>query len=335
MRRRRAMLPLAALLLCGGYTGYWFVGAGVVEGEVERWIAAQERAGMTVDVGDVSVEGFPLRFDAVLDRYALSRPDGMVVTGRDLKVGAPAWDWTLIGFSVDQEQSLALPLLPPLTVRTDDGQGEFRMEGGAPQSGSALVRNLVLEAPGGPPLTVAEVEYTQLLPYERDGVADPTFGGLTIAFRDIDLPAELLAGLGRHIDELSVDLAVSQPWPPAMRAPFLAFWRDSGGEVRVQRLVLRWGAFEVDAAGVLSLDANLQPVGELEAEVRGLRELMAALSADSESGGQQANLLGIGLGLFAGGARDGRVTLPLTVDGGRVRLGPVPLADLPRFDWPA
>lgn len=334
MRRRRVMLPLAALLLCGGYTGYWFVGAGVVEGQVQDWLAAQQQAGMDVEVDDVSVQGFPLRFDAVLDRYALTRPDGMVIAGRDLKIGAPAWDWSLIGFSVDQEQSIDLPLLPPLTVRTDQGEGEFRMEGGAPQSGSAVVRNLVFEAPSGPPLTVAEVTYSQSLPLERDGVADPTFGGLQVAIRDVDLPAELLSGLGRHIEEAAVDLAISRPWPPALRAPILTLWRDSGGEVRVQRLVLHWGGVQIEASGVLTLDGDLQPQGELSAQVAGLDDLMAAVSGEGGQGNRQAGLLGIGLGLFSGSAENGRVTLPLTIGGGRVRLGPVPLAELPHFDWP-
>ncbi len=331
--RRRFMLPLVPLVLCAGYTGYWFIGAGVVRGEVERWIEVQQRDGTTVDVQELSVVGFPLRFDAVLDSYSMTRPDGMVVTGRDLKVGAPAWDWSLIGFEVAEEQSVALPSLPPLTLRSDDGEGEFRVEGGRPQSGAATVRNLVLEAPSGPPLTVAQVDYQQTQQLERDGVVDDSYGGLDVSIRGVVLPAELLPGLGMQIDEATVATEISQPWPPSLRAPLLSRWRDDGGEVRVRTLTLTWGPLEIAASGVLTLDEDLQPRGDLDAQVRGMNALAQALSADGD--GQSAGLLGLGVGLFGGGGDDGSVTLPLTVQNGQVRLGPIPLMELPQIDWPA
>ena len=67
-------------------------------------------------------------------------------------------------------------------------------------------------------MTVAEVAYSQARPYERDGVADPAYGGLAVTLRDVSLPAEVLPGLGQDIAEAGVDLAISQPWPPALRA---------------------------------------------------------------------------------------------------------------------
>ncbi len=331
--RRRLMLPLIPLALCAGYTGYWFIGAGVVRGEVERWIEVQERSGTSVEVQELSVVGFPLRFDAVLDSYSMTRPDGMVVAGRDLKVGAPAWDWSLIGFEVVEEQSVALPGLPPLTLRSDDGEGEFRVEGGRPQTGAATVRNLVLEAPSGPPLTVEQFDYRQTLPLEHDGVVDEGYGGLDVSIRGVTLPAELLPGLGVQIEEAAVAVAISQPWPPALRAPFLSRWRDDGGEVRVRALTVTWGALQIAASGVLTLDEYLQPHGDLSAQVRGMNVLAQALSTDG--GGRSAGLLGLGIGLFGGGSDDGSVTVPLTVQSGQVRLGPIPLMELPRIEWPS
>ena len=333
--RRRFLLTLVLVVLCAGYTGYWFIGAGVVRGEVERWVEAQQRGGTAVEVQELSVVGFPLRFDALLDSYSLTRPDGMVVTGRDLRVGAPAWDWSLIGFEVVEEQSVALPGLPPLTLRSDEGQGEFRVEGGVPSTGAATMRNVVLEAPSGPPLTVSQVDYRQTLPLERDGVVDPGYGGLDVAVRDVALPSELLPGLGTEIEEATMVLAITQPWPPALSAPILSQWRDIGGEVQVQALTLKWGALQIAASGVLTLDADLQPQGDLSADVSGMAALMDALSAGDEDTSQSGGLLGLGVGLFGGGGADGSVTLPLTIGQGRVRLGPLTLLELPRIDWPA
>ena len=58
----RAML-IALLVVSGLWAGYWVVGSRAVERSIEAWFAAPHD-GLTASRSDVSVSGFPNRFDA-------------------------------------------------------------------------------------------------------------------------------------------------------------------------------------------------------------------------------------------------------------------------------
>ena len=58
------------------YTAYWLYARGVIESEVEIWIAEQEAAGYQIDHQSLAVGGFPYRFSVRLTAPDIRAPAG-------------------------------------------------------------------------------------------------------------------------------------------------------------------------------------------------------------------------------------------------------------------
>ena len=132
-------------------------------------------------------------------------------------------------------------------------------------------------------------------------------------------------------------MTVTGQVPPQLRVPFLAAWRESGGRMLIDRLSLEWGPLAVQATGTVTLDAALQPQANLTANVRGFLETVDALVAAGMVEAEQSGLIKAGLALLAGAPdSDGVATLtaPLSLNGGRLFLGPLQIAQLPPVVWP-
>jgi hypothetical protein len=110
-------------------------------------------------------------------------------------------------------------------------------------------------------------------------------------------------------------------------AAIVARWRDDGGNVELRRVKLAWGGLDIEAAGTLSLDSRLRPIGALTARVRGHEKLIEALVAMGEMSAAEATAAKTVLGLLAA-AGGGVLSVPLTLQDGKVSLGPVALARL-------
>jgi hypothetical protein len=116
-------------------------------------------------------------------------------------------------------------------------------------------------------------------------------------------------------------------------------WRVAGGRMQVTSAMLSHGARRLDASGNVGLDDAHRPQGRLDVTVSGLDDLLARFGLSGRSsaiGGLIAGVLGGRPGgaqaadAPAEGAPPGPkgVVLPLRMDGGRVFLGPLPVATL-------
>lgn len=337
MRRARRLLIGLPLVLIGLYVAGWFVGAELAKQRIADRLGVLQDQGYRVDLDTLAVAGFPARFDITVAGYSVATPGGVTGEGRSIRAGGSVIDFLLdrsVAIEAAAEQTVTLAGVPPLTVRLAGAEGAVRLAGltaPQPQGGHVVARDVVLSAPGET-LTIDQASVAQSVPLERDGQTDPGFGGLTVVLQAIGLPEGMGRGQPDLIERIAADLAITRPWPVRPAVPDLAAWRDAGGVVEVLDFQLDWGAVQLAASGTLSLDADLQPTGRLDATVVGLDQLIQAVAGEGGQG--DIGLTGISLGGLFGGGGDQGVTLPLTIAGGRIGLGPVPLARLPRIVWP-
>ncbi len=105
-------------------------------------------------------------------------------------------------------------------------------------------------------------------------------------------------------------------------------WLLAGGGLEIARLELVWGSLALEGAGSLALDPRLMPSGRIEARMSGLPETMDRLVAAKMLRSDRADLVKAVLSALAEGADStGRpvVALPITLEEGRLFLGPVQL----------
>jgi len=230
---------------------------------------------------------------------------------------------------------LTVPGTQPVTVMADDGIGDVRLgDDGRLSAGTLSLDDLTVLLPALGDLKVESVEMAVTQRAEgsdRDGLAA---GG---EMRQVDLPVSPLPALGERLQHAGLDVTVTGQVPPQLRVPFLAAWRESGGRMLIDRLSLEWGPLAVQATGTVTLDAALQPQANLTANVRGFLETVDALVAAGMVEAEQSGLIKAGLALLAGAPdSDGVATLtaPLSLNGGRLFLGPLQIAQLPPVVWP-
>ena len=342
MMRRRLVLPLVPVVLLGLYVGYWFVGAAMMRGEIDRLIESQRAQGIEVEVESLEVGGFPFSFEAQAVDFVVRAPDGGGWRGGGVRAGAATWNWSEVAFDLADHLTVTLPGSPPATLTVTEGSGTVRLGGPTRiRDGNAAFSDLVLLMEGTDAITADTVTVSMAPPEEA---ADGRSRHRAIAeMNAIALPQALAAmvgaaGLDRPVDRVAVDLAIAEPVPRQPRAAELAAWRDGGGDVIVNRLSILWGALEIEAGGRLGLDQQLQPEGTLTARVRGADRLVDALIQAGVLDQGNAGFIRAGMAMLSGapGTPDaGVITAPLRIADGAVSFGPWRVVDLPVLQWPS
>ncbi|HAR53056.1 MAG TPA: DUF2125 domain-containing protein, partial [Roseovarius nubinhibens] len=144
----------ALVVLALGWSIYWAIGSGAGQKGLETWFEAREAEGWVAEYSEMSVEGFPNRFDAKFEDLALADPDtGLAWEAPHFEILALSYQPNHLIAVWPDSQRIATPLAK-YDVTSDDMRASLRV---APQSDLAL-NELTLTAKT---LTVAELGQTE------------------------------------------------------------------------------------------------------------------------------------------------------------------------------
>jgi hypothetical protein len=331
--KRLMILIIGVSVLWGGY---WFVGASGLKSGVSGWLEARRDQGWQAEWSDITVQGFPNRFDTTLSDLALADPE----TG---------WAWQAPFF-----QLLALSYKPnhvivvwPDTQTLQTPLETLTLTGSKSQGSVVLAANtaLTLERTS---LVFDDLEIAsdlgwsmgaeQLRLATEPGIAANSHRIGIEAIR-LRLPVALPAALGglsgtQHPPEqfasLSGDatVAFSAPWDRFA----IEVARPQPTRVDIRKLSATWGQLNLSLAGGFDVDATGSPTGEIVIKARNWREIV---DIGAQSGAIPETLLPSLIRVlelaqrFSGNAQT--LDIPLRFRGGRTFFGPLPIAAAPRF----
>jgi hypothetical protein len=341
MRRptRLGLAILAALVvIAGAYAVYWFVVAGQIKNSVDAWAQSERADKIDVSWQGVTVRGFPIAFRVELDRAALR--DNAVSPSPALSIPivsgtARPWDfadWRLraqAGFSV--ELAGAGERAPvKLTTRTADGVVSV-----APEGGWKLwlgVQDVAVDAANRVRISSAG-GWVIVPPKPPLQHTDPALG-LALNFRHVHLPIAV-EPLGDTIEQLDFDVTVKGGLPSGKLAKVAAAWRDAGGTIELDNLLLSWGGLGAAATGTVALDQDLQLIGGFSGAIQGYDKVLTALVQNGHMRSTDAGLARIALTMLAKAGPDGRpeIKTAFTIQNGQMFLGPAKLGKAPRITW--
>lgn len=358
--RLRLFLPLALLLaLAAVWSVGWLVLRGRAEAELDKILAREAAAGRTWTCPDRALGGFPFRFELVCPSLAFERADFAARLGRVVAVAqvyrpthvileaqgplavsrgpvTAGAEWRLVQASLQVAVEGGRGRVERLSVVADDLRGQADA-GAGPVVFAA--RHVEFHARPDPARFAGEGAVDASLRAEGATVPalDPVLGGAEPADVALDATVGRAAafGGGRLADELER-------------------WRGAGGTVDVTLASVVKGPRRVRARGALALDDAHRLAGRLDLEAAGLEAIVGPILAQrfgSERGALVGGLIGgllgavrpreprieqapQGSGAPASGAPASGVPSeaprltplpPLTLEGGRVRLGPFPL----------
>ncbi|RMF11817.1 MAG: DUF2125 domain-containing protein [Alphaproteobacteria bacterium] len=346
MRFRIFIALLVALLLA--YVVFWFVLADQAEKKVVAAIDAQRRAGAAIAYDALDVRGFPYRleFAAINLDMAREEPNGVSwrVVSPELVVVLQPWRLThAILFAEDltatlSEASDSTTLVTRnmrASVVTDEARVPLRiaMETEHLTASGSETGNQVFSAenvdfhwrrPTGN--TMAALAGT---PAEGDAVLEPLSSQWAIRGERLHHPAFGKSPYGETIQRFMATLSVRGEPGDRFDRQALAVWRDQGGTLELTQLSMAWGALDLIVEGSVSLDDRFRPLGAFTAQVKGYEAVIDHLQQAGEIDATEAETVKQTLRNITSDDEEGRLTIPIAMQSGRLFIGPLPVANLP------
>lgn len=345
MLRRKIMIVPAVLAAAAAlYGAAWLYAAHRLETGIAHWAEARRAEGWRMEYASIAVEGFPLRL-----RARIAEPAATALRPSEPRWSAPVLLVDLVPWRPDR-----VLLQAPLPATLDwTGPAAGRAGLGRTDAKARLARNghvewaelaiddvTVAMSAEGPPATIERVTATVGRGAPGEDAAIPAHRRVAFTVKgeilDLTLPAGVEPALGRAIGRIALDAEMLGETSPGRPAVALAAWRDSGGTVEVRQFALGWGPLTADGAGTLALDTSLQPEGALTARIAGFDATVETLVAAGIVKPRHGVLIGYALNALAKRPEGGGppvIEAPVTLQGGRLFIGPVALLPLPRIDW--
>jgi hypothetical protein len=327
------MRKLLVLLLLGTglWWGYWFVGSTAVRNGVEQALADAASRGVIVQTPDVSVSGFPNRFDLTVEGVDFLDPaTGTGWQAPFFQVFAMTWKpWHIIAV-MPPEQVVILPDeavtvasqglrasararpstdLPLAMAVVESGALSIRSDRGWNLEAGRSVLSLGAAAGGGNAYDLS-LDIAALAP-------DPGF--LLQLAPDGSLPPEL------EVIRLRATATLTAPLDRHAGAT-----RPRIAAVDLTDALIGWGALSASAKGSIAPDDQGLAAGRIDFTVTNWRRIMPILVASGSVRPELAPTVEKMLESLAELSGDAEVLeLPLVLEKGWMTLGPLPLGPAP------
>lgn len=326
----RGLIWLVAILTAL-YGGYWVVGSRAALSGAETALSQMKARGLA-DYGEVSIAGFPSRFDITVETPSFRSADGRLGWGADfLQVLALSYRPNHIIAALPDRQDLVTPAGPATLTGTGfRASAVFAASTKLPLDHAQLVGTTpVLTGAAGWGATASEL---------RAAIRKAQDGTVNAYELALELPGA--APRGSLADWLS---PLADPAADAGRVAVKAkvtldrpIDRISGPRrilaIDLGEAVLFWGRADVSARGAVTLSADGIPEGRVEVTARNWSDLLDFAVARGLVDARTAPTVRKVLGQLALASGDAAaLKLPLVFAGGRMSLGPVPLGPAPRF----
>lgn len=325
-------LLILIIVLALGWSGYWMFGAWGVRSGWAGWISAQRDAGWVAGAADVSVRGFPNRFDTTFTDLTLADPKtGIAWKAPFFQVFALSYQPNHVIAVWPHTQTVSTPL-----QTIDVAAGDMRASAvvGAAISVPIERLNLVVSdvslASSAGWHSAADTFRLALrtegpalnsyrLAVEATGFAPPAalgLGSTTALPQTFDiLRADVLAQFDAPWDRFAVERA-----------------RPQFTHIDLKKVAAVWGDLELEAAGAVDIDAAGYPEGDITVRLTNWREIIALARGLEQVPAPLLDAVEAGLKLLAGlNGRAETLDVPIRFKGGTAWIGPVPIGAAPQL----
>lgn len=324
-------LIVAILVVAALWSGWWVVASRMALAAVRQAVADLGQQDVRVSLAKVGVAGFPNRLDVVLRDLAVVHADtGLALRAPEVDAYTLTWNPWHVLFALPQGVALDGGNGSPLTLVPK----QFLASVQVPPFGDLLLDRAQAQADG---LVVARGGVQGAVGHVFAATrqhGDARSHDLWVEVKDISLPAAWPVaqgaaddgrGLGARIAAAHLDATLDFAAPVTLgsgAAPELL-------ALTLREAVLDWGPLHATARGTLSPDADGFAEGTVDLGLTGWQALPPALQAAGLILPDAADRLGRGLGGVADA--NGVAHLTLTLSGGMVRFGFIPLGPAPRM----
>lgn len=310
-------LAVAATVL---WAGYWFVGARALEAALDR-VLADPASPLVAE--DRQVAGFPNRFDVTLTEPRIALPD-LVWSAPFVQAFALSYRPHHLILVFPPEQRLELPGADWRLVTADSRASAIFAPSRRLELGRVVVvlREPVLDGPAGLAAAALRLAMRSLEPGRYDAVAEAEDVAPDPALMDRVDPGRLWP---RRFAVLRLDAELAFAHP--LDSDALLDRRLAPPRVVLTGARAAWAGVDLRIEGRVDLGAVGGPSGELRVAVTGWRALLALLDRTGALAPDLRQWIDTTAPALARADNPDAVDIPLRIEAGQVRLGPLLLFD--------
>jgi hypothetical protein len=321
----------------GAYTVFWWIAAGKIEAAAAAWRASVHQQKIDVSWKGARVTGYPLSFSLELSGVEVQDEASVpVVALRAPRLSARIRPWNFHAVSLSAPDGLGAVVGPSgVPLARLDAERASGAIAAAEDGGLAVWLSLYqARAETGIALGARAVHVWATLPARPPASHQDDSLSLAASLQGLTLPA-VPQGFSPTVDDVDFGASVMGAFSAGPLAQAATAWRNAGGTIELDHLHVRWGEMEINGAGTLALDSELQPVGGFSGGVEGFDQLLTALVAAGRVKASDARVARLALAMLAKAGPDGRpeIATSFTIQNGEMFLGPAKLGKAPRIDW--
>ena len=327
-RRLWLYVPFALLLLiAAGWSALWFYGRSRINAEIDTFMARQASLGREWSCPNRSIGGFPFRIEGRCTDPGYRQQTAEGEVAGSLKgltvVATTAGAFNLAHVVTEFDGPLTVKAAGAADTVTTWTSARSSVRGGINrlERVSIEVENPVVTIGGGAVRWSAD----KLTAHLREGVDAANPGAYDLAVKVERAMAPEADALLNSADPINLELDSRllkvgsidrKDWRQTLEN-----WRANGGTVKIEQLKLSKGAPRLEATGDLRLDDQRRPEGRLDASFVNAGALLQQFGVGGGAGGLVGALLG-GARRPEAQRRETTMRLPLTLENGRVAVGP-------------
>ena len=332
------MRIIAGIIILGliGWCGWWFVGSSAQEDAWESWFQERKDVGWVAENSDISVRGFPNRFDTTISDFQLAdtqsgwawsapffqifmlsyKPNHVIAVWPDTqKVSGPQDTVTV----TNDVMRGSVVFLPNTDLTLDTTQIEIKGMGFLGQNWTAGLESANF--------ATRRVEPENAPDFAHQIGFDAINLTLSERLKNTFDPAGILPPTLERA-HLDVTAAFDAPWDRHSiegRKPQLTV-------ISVKDINITWGKLNLKANGKLKVDARGYPNGDLKLKARNWQEMLSMAAASGLISRDIAKTVKDALRFISALGGDGNtLNVPLSFANGAIRLGPIPIGQAPRL----
>lgn len=319
---------VAAVVLA--YVGFWIWAAETAEDRILSWAEERRAAGAQIAWRALERGGFPFRLSFTFVEPQVAMPSHpRAPEWRGERVIAVTQPWrprhVLVGFEGEQTVSFDEPGgRRSVAVRAESWRASWQAdaEGRLTRLSVDLQQAEARDSAATEPSRAARLQL-----HARPGQQPGALADLAVKAEGLRLAQAADAPLGPVIELAEMEATVMGPLVADVFPEVVLRWRDEGGVIEVRRAALQWGEVRAEANGTVTLDSATRPEGAFTTRIWNHRALLNALRDEGALSADDARLATAALDVLAA-AGGGAISAPLTLQNGKVWLGPAAVGRL-------
>jgi len=358
----RVFFPaIGVALIFAAYTAYWFAASSRLQVGIKSFVTESKNDNIALTWHDLSVSGFPYRIGLTFTKPAVAAPktpENWSWSADSLESDFLPYNLRHLVLKIDGTQELHYsdvgehPRHHVIRAKAEGTWASYIALKDEPFGRLAIdIKNLKSTRDETQAKTSANDANSEYLNADRlqlhmqpvdelDTNATPIPIPSTPNNYDIALQGDVMSispnattrVLGNQIEIIAVQARLRNV-PQGQSASLVELsrdWLEKGGRLTVSDLRIKWGALDLWAQGEITLDDQARPKGRFDAEITNYSELLLALVNAGIIRPEDAKLTNLGMGLVAQlqGKNDGRISVPVVMNNGKLFLGPLFVATL-------